>query len=87
MNTLSLNTNCRLNSNIYWSILKGLSADVKLELISKLSASLIISNDTTEDNATKWTSSFAGRWQDDRSADEIVDDIRASRTTNREIEL
>jgi hypothetical protein len=26
-----------------------------------------------------WTKSFAGRWQDDRSAEEIIDDIRSSR--------
>lgn len=29
-----------------------------------------------------WTKSFAGRWQDDRSAEEIIEDIRASRNAN-----
>ena len=29
-----------------------------------------------------WTKSFAGRWQDDRSAEEILEDIRASRNAN-----
>ena len=51
MDALSLNTNTHLNSNIYWSMLKGLSKDIKLELISKLSASLITSKDTVEENA------------------------------------
>ena len=29
-----------------------------------------------------WASRFAGRWQDDRSAEEIIEDIRASRNAN-----
>lgn len=31
----------------------------------------------------KWVSQFAGRWKDDRSAEEIIDDLRNSRTSNR----
>ncbi len=34
-----------------------------------------------------WASEFAGKWEDERSADEIVADIREARTSNREIEL
>lgn len=30
----------------------------------------------------KWVSQFAGRWKDDRSAEEIIDDLRNSRTSN-----
>ena len=29
-----------------------------------------------------WASRFAGKWQDSRSAEEIIDDIRAARTEN-----
>ena len=29
-----------------------------------------------------WTKSFAGRWLDDRSAEKIIEDIRASRNAN-----
>ena len=58
MDALSLNTNTHLNSNIYWSMLKGLSKDIKLELISKLSASLITSKDTVEENADKFSTSY-----------------------------
>jgi len=29
-----------------------------------------------------WTEKFAGKWQDDRTAEEIIEDIRAARTTN-----
>ena len=50
------------NMDTYWSILKNLSSDMKLELISRLSKSLL-------------------------SKDQSIDDIRNSRTSNREIEL
>lgn len=29
-----------------------------------------------------WTRSFAGLWKDDRTAEEIIEDIRASRNAN-----
>jgi hypothetical protein len=65
----------------YWATLKDLSNDVKLELISLLSSSM---RNTEED----WTESFAGKWQDERSTEEIVDDIRAARNAHmKEIEL
>ena len=35
-----------------------------------------------------WATRFVGAWEDDRTADEIVDDIRSARTTNNiDIEL
>ena len=42
-----------------------------------------------KENAPKdWANRFAGAWKDERSADEIISDIRESRTANsREIEL
>ena len=33
-----------------------------------------------------WTSEFAGQWEDDRTADEVIEDIRGARTSNREIQ-
>lgn len=64
----------------YWSTLKDLSNDVKLELITLLSSSMM--TNTSED----WTSSFAGKWQDSRTTEEIIDDIRDSRTNNTRME-
>ncbi len=34
-----------------------------------------------------WSYKFAGEWKDSRSAESIIEDIRNSRTSNREIEL
>ena len=72
------------NSTIYWNILKNLSADVKLDLISKLSASLL-KKSHAETAAGNWVDLFAGKWKDNRSAEEIIADIRNARTTNQEL--
>ena len=72
------------NMDTYWSILKNLSSDMKLELISRLSKSLLSKDQSIDDN---WASQFVGEWKDSRSAESIIEDIRNSRTSNREIEL
>ena len=37
---------------------------------------------------TKWADRFVGAWEDDRTADEIVSDIRSARTSNNiDVEL
>ena len=65
----------------YWSELKDLSNSVKLELITLLSSS--VASSVSESSSEKgWTKSFAGRWEDDRTAEEIIEDIRASRNAN-----
>lgn len=73
------------SSNMYWNLLKNLSADVKLDLIARLSNSLLNQDKPAEDS--QWASAFAGKWIDARSAEEIIDDIRESRTSNEEIDL
>lgn len=82
MNILNSQTSA---SNIYWDMLKDLSSDIKLELIAKLSASLLTKDDTSD--TPNWTSEFVGRWEDDRTAAEVMEDIRGARTSNREVEL
>lgn len=86
METLSLD-NRHQDSNVYWNMLKGLSSDIKLELISRLSASLVKPKELKADTNTNWAFSLAGRWQDSRNAEDIINDIRESRTSNREIDL
>ena len=63
----------------YWSELKDLSDNLKLELIGLLCSSMV---KTAPTPTRGWTKSFAGAWQDDRSTDEIIDDIRSARTKN-----
>lgn len=84
MKTIILTEKEAASAEAYWDILKNLSFDIKLDLISKLSASLLKRHKEPD---AHWTSAFAGKWIDDRPAEEIVKDIREARTTNREIEL
>lgn len=67
--------------NRYWPKLKDLSDDVKLELISLLSMSMLQADND-------WASSFVGKWEDDRTTEEILDDIYSARNAHlREITL
>ena len=66
----------------YWSELKDLSDNVKLELITLLSSSMTHSEEPIAKPRKGWASRFAGVWKDSRSAEEIVEEIRAARTAN-----
>lgn len=66
-------------------MLKNLDSDIELGSMKQFSASLLVEDNTLD--ALNWTSEFAGRWDDDRTTDEVVEDIRGARTSNREIEL
>ena len=80
MNTMTLSP-ISSDGAKYWSVLKDLSNSVKLELITLLSSS--VANSVSESTNEKgWTKSFAGRWQDDRTAEDIIEDIRASRNAD-----
>lgn len=70
----------------YWPDLNDLSDNMKLELIILLSNSMRHFKATTP--STNWADRFLGAWVDDRTSDEIVDDIRSMRTNNTfDIEL
>ncbi len=77
MKTMTLSPTSSVSAK-YWSELKDLSNSVKLELITLLSSS-IASSVSEPSNEKGWTKSFAGRWEDDRTDEEIIEDIRTSR--------
>ena len=66
----------------YLQMLDNLSPSNKLDLISKLSAS--VKSDIRNKKST-FKRAF-GAFQSDKSADEIMNEIRSSRTFNRQIE-
>lgn len=66
----------------FFGMIKNLSADVKLELISKISNSLRGAKKEKDDS---WQKLF-GAWHSDESAEDLIESIRASRHTNRQIE-
>ena len=65
----------------YFNFLKNLDTESKKQLIIKLIAS-IESKKSKEANI----SSLYGAWEDDKSAEDIIKDIRASRVQSRVIE-
>ena len=67
----------------YWGLLSNLNPDLKLKLIERLSKSVHKDLAAKRNNFEK---SF-GAWTDSRESEEIISEIRNSRTFNREIEL
>lgn len=63
----------------YWNALRNLRPDTKVELISLLAQSLTMPTPKTE--KSHWADKFCGAWEDDRSAEDMVKEIRESRTT------
>lgn len=67
----------------YWGMIKALSVDDRLELISRISNSL--KSGKAVEGSDSWKSLF-GAFESEQSADEIIEDLRKSRYSNREIE-
>ena len=70
------------NENIYWNMLKDLSNEAKLELIARLSNSLLHQEAKTKISA----SSFYGVWRDDDVPEDLAEEIKVSRRFKNDIE-
>jgi len=69
----------------YYSMLKNLSQNNKLELIERLSNSIRTSKKEKSENSID---ALYGSWESEKSADEIIKEIEDARNFNRkEIEL
>mgnify|MGYP006182334691 CR=1 FL=1 len=66
----------------YYSFLKNLNHDSKLDLITKLSESL----KGMENSNSNSLQSLFGAYQSEESAEEIISKIRSSRNFNRNLE-
>jgi len=66
----------------YLGLLKKLSPETKIELIEQLKKTLSQGLQVID----KSTFDAFGEWQSDKSADEIIEEIRAVRFTNRQID-
>ena len=70
----------------YLGLLENLSADNKLELISKLSDSLKSSKKQTEEKYDKSLDDLCGAFIFDKSSDDLIKDLKRSRNFSRKIE-
>jgi translation initiation factor RLI1 len=67
--------------NNYFGLLERMNPSMKLNLIERLTASI----KSRGSSKSKIHSSF-GAWDSEQSADELIDELRISRHTNRQIE-
>lgn len=69
-------------ADYYFELLRNLNADSKIELISKLTQSLKKSENDQETSLE----SLYGAYKSDETAEDIISQIRSSRTFNRNTE-
>lgn len=79
---MNTNTNTILVDN-YFGLLSGLSTENKLRIIAKLSNSIVEKTEEKDDAVDR----FFGAFKSEKSAEEIIEEIRASRVLNRNIEM
>lgn len=65
----------------YWEMLKSLSDDIKLRLATRLTASVIANKAADKNKTNEMLEKHFGKWKDDRSAEEIIKDIYAGRSS------
>lgn len=70
------------NTNSYWNVLKDLSNEAKLELIARLSNSLLRKEEVKSTSA----SDFYGVWKDGDFNEDLEREIKASRKFKNDIE-
>ena len=79
-------TALELNAEIYRAMGEIANDETLLAKVLKYVNGLAPAKKTKADAG--WATRFVGAWEDDRTADEIVDDIRSARTSNNiDIEL
>lgn len=66
----------------YWNMIKDSSREVKETLLNMLYISLDEESINVEDNGVNFLS---GTWEDNRSSEEIIADIRHARTSNKDV--
>jgi hypothetical protein len=72
--------------NNYLGLLKGLSLNDKINLVAGLVNEIAtVTEETKRDNKKDVADRFFGAFHSDKSAEEMIDEIRASRTFTRTV--
>jgi hypothetical protein len=78
-------------TNNYWNMLRNLNDEVKLRLASMLTASVVEHKNKSVSEKVSITEAmvkkYAGAWEDDRTSDEIISDVYASRSSKPVIDF
>lgn len=67
----------------YWEMLKSLSDEVKLRLATRLTASVVASKTGKIDKTDEMLEKHIGVWKDDRSTDQIIEEMYAGRQNTK----
>lgn len=77
--------------NFYMNLLSGLAPEVKIDLVTKVLASMkpeFKNKNGKKNSSTKSILGLSGKWESDATAEELIEELRSARTFNRpEIEL
>ena len=77
-------------TNNYWNMLRNLNDEVKLRLASMLTASVVEHRDKSVSEKVSITEAMVKKyaaWEDDRTSDEIISDVYASRSSKPVIDF
>lgn len=72
--------------DVFMAMLEHLSDDEKLELIALLSQSLRMKKKSRKKEPAEGLNDLYGAWKDEKSAEELIAELRQSRVFTRQIE-
>lgn len=67
-----------IHTDAYFELLRNLNTEAKTELIERLSKSMDM-----KAKSTKSVYDFSGKWESDKTADEIIEELKTARVFNR----
>jgi hypothetical protein len=91
MNTIAIDSNIYHGAEMYAKI-HNLSINAVIEqglllLFDKIQPKQHVEGETQVSSSKSWVDAFAGKWQDERSTSQIIQELHESRSSNSEIAL
>lgn len=87
---MATSTHYSIETSTYWNLIKNVSYEVKIRLITLLSESLLteavdMPQEHGSDKTNKFLKKFYGSWRDGESAEEIIRKINDRRSSKEPI--
>lgn len=77
----------RVLTDSYWNLLKPLDFEVKLRLAARLANDVADMEETSKKSSAEIFDSLCGIWEDDRTAEEIIADIKSTHSSKTPVKL